>query len=89
MNVNFVSETMVLSGAYLIVAHGPTLGGILLGAGVIGGIISFLFSVATLQKRVARHEEIFEIIKGILTKGLQVIHDIDIVNKKENSRTVH
>lgn len=89
MKVNFVSETLVLSGAYLIVTHGPALGGVLLGAGVMGGMISFLFSMATLQKKVARHEEIFEIIKGILTKGLQIIHDIDIVNKKENGKTVH
>ena len=88
MKAGLVSESLVLSGAYLITQSNQVLGGICLGAGVLGGLFSFMYDVTLKQSAEKRRSEVFEISKGLLGKLLQAINDINILAQKVD-RTVH
>lgn len=88
MRVGLVSESLVLGGIYLISNANPTLGGICLGTGVLGGIFDFLYNVTLNQATEKRRTEVFEISKGLLNKLLQVINDIGHISQKPD-HTVH
>lgn len=88
MKVGLVSESLVLSGAYLISQSNQILGGICMGCGVLGGIINYLYSVTIHQATEKRKAEIYQISKGLLGKLLQAINDIGEISKSID-RTVH
>lgn len=88
MKVGLLSSSMVVSGAYLIVNSFLTLGGITMGLGVFGGMMSFLYQVTLEQNKEKRNLEIFEISKSLLTKLLQIAQDMNVIAQK-NKHTVH
>jgi hypothetical protein len=79
---------MVASGAYLIANSYQTLGGITMGLGVFGGMVSFLYQITLDQNKEKRRAEVFEISKGLLAKLLQAIQDVNVIAQKVD-RTVH
>lgn len=85
MRAGFVSESLVLGGIYLILNSYLALGGICLGIGVLGGCISFLFSVSLIQNSEKRKSDIFEISKSAALKLLQVLNEAS----QKSERTVH
>ena len=88
MKVGLVSESLVLGGIYLISNSNPTLGGICLGAGTLGGLFSFMYDVTLSQSSEKRKSESFEIFKGLLGKLLQAINEISAISQK-SSNTIH
>lgn len=88
MRNGLLSSSMVLSGTYLLVNSFQVLGGIVLGTGVLGGMVSFLYQVTLAQNKEKRGIEVFEISKSLLTKLLQVIQDVDVIAQKHR-HTVH
>ena len=88
MKVGLVSESLVLSGAYLISQSNHVLGGICLGSGVLGGLVSYLYNVTLEQGAEKRRSEIYEIFKGVVAKLLQAVNDVNII-KQHVDKTVH
>ena len=88
MKVGLVSESLVISGAYLISQSNHVLGGICLGTGVLGGMISYLYNVTLEQGAEKRRAEIYEISKGLVAKLLQAVNDVNII-KQHVDKTVH
>ena len=88
MKVGLVSESLVLSGAYLISQSNPVLGGICMGAGVLGGIVSYLYNVTIQQNTEKRKVEIYQISKGLIAKLLQAANDVSVIAQHSN-KTVH
>ena len=88
MKVGLVSESLVLSGAYLITQSNQVLGGICLGTGVLGGIVSYLYGVTIQQNTEKRKSEIYEISKGLIAKLLQAANDVNIIAQRVD-KTVH
>ncbi len=88
MRTGLLSSSMVASGAYLIANSHQTLGGITMGLGVFGGMVSFLYQITLDQSKEKRNSEVFEISKGLLVKLLQAIQDVNVIAQKAD-RTVH
>lgn len=88
MRVGLVSESLVLGGVYLISQSNPALGGICLGTGVLGGLVSFMYGVTLSQASEKRYTEVFEISKSLLSKLLQAINDVSAIAKRVD-HTVH
>lgn len=88
MKAGLVSESLVLSGAYLITQSNQVLGGICLGTGVLGGIVSYLYCVTIQQNTEKRKSEIYEISKGLIAKLLQAANDVNIIAQRVD-KTVH
>ena len=88
MKVGLVSESLVLSGAYLISQSNHTLGGICLGCGVLGGIFSYMYNVTLTQSSEKRKAEIYEISKGLVAKILQAANDVSVIAQRVD-KTVH
>ena len=88
MKVGLVSESLVLSGTYLISQSNHVLGGICMGVGVLGGIISYLYNVTLVQATEKRRAEIYEICKGLVAKLLEAVHDVSVIAQRSD-KTVH
>ena len=88
MKAGLVSESLVLSGAYLIAQSNQVLGGICLGTGVLGGIVSYLYGVNIQQNTEKRQSEIYEISKGLIAKLLQAANDVSVIAQRSD-KTVH
>lgn len=88
MKVGLVSESLVLSGAYLITQSNQVLGGICLGAGVLGGLVSYMYNVTIHQATEKRRSEIYEISKGLIAKLLQAANDVSVIAQRSD-KTVH
>ena len=83
-----VSESMVISGTYLLSVGQPVLGGVVLGFGITGGIVSYLIGMTIEQNKEKRSIEIFEILKSAANKFFLVVQDINETVTRGN-RTVH
>lgn len=88
MKVGLVSESLVLSGAYLISQSNHVLGGICLGSGVLGGLVSYMYNVTIRQSSERRSAEIYEISKGLIVKLLQAANDVSVIAQRVD-KTVH
>jgi hypothetical protein len=88
MRTGVLASSLVFSGSYLIVNAYQTFGGFLVGCGLVGGIISFLYQVTLDQNKEKRALEVFEISKGLLGKLLQAINDIQVISQQID-KTVH
>lgn len=88
MKVGLVSESLVLSGAYLVSQSNHVLGGICLGAGVFGGLVNYMYGITIHQTTEKRRSEIYEISKGLIAKLLQAANDVSVIAQRSD-KTVH
>lgn len=88
MSTGLLSTSLVVSGTYLIVNSYQTFGGFLVGCGIIGGSINFLYQLSLALNKEKRGLEIFEISKGLITKLLQVVNEFSVISQ-QIKETIH
>ena len=86
--MSFVSEALLCAGAYIYVSGFFILGSVMLGLGLLGGIISYLYKVSILNAKEKRASDLFEVFKGFLIGTIRTINDSHAQYTKPD-RTVH
>ena len=90
MIVGFASETLILSGAFFVSRGRETLGLVLMSLGFIGGLCRFLYSVSRDVTESNRKQSIYNDVKTVFGKILQISYESSIFEtKRRNDTSVH
>ena len=90
--MNFVSESLIFSGAYLLTTNFSWVGFVLISLGVVGGISSFMYNVSLSQTLETRKAMIYADVKSFFesfTKTAREIGINELQKKDTKGTTIH
>lgn len=88
MHAGFLSSSLVMSGAYLIVNAFDIVGVTAMCLGLLGGMFSFLYRVSLEQNKEKRTAAAHEILKGLILKFLQTVNNANVPPSR-SEKTIH
>ena len=90
--MHFVSEALILSGAFLLTTSFVWVGFLLLSFGIFGGISNFLYNVSLSQNSETRKTMVYADVKSIFEFFVKTAQTVGIDEQQKNDKrgpTIH